>query len=227
MLLGALSRRGFSRGAVIAAVLASAGGGLSSCGTGSAASTAAGGSQPGAGAAYPVRITTASFPSAQHLAQVAQLVIAVRNIGTATLPNVAVTITDPPWGTAAAAFSSLIAPQSGLASRSRPIWIIDRPPGPCAYNCRAGGAGGAVTAEANTWALGALAPGRAAMFVWTVTAVEPGTYAVAYRVAAQLRPGRPAVLPGGRAAAGELKVRVAKQPRQEYVNASGQVVYGP
>jgi len=32
-------------------------------------------------------------------------------------------------GTAAGAFSELLAAQSGLASRSRPVWVIDQPPG--------------------------------------------------------------------------------------------------
>ncbi len=226
MLRSALSGRGFSRGAAFAA-FAGIAVALSGCG-GAGGSTGTGADrQSRAGAAFPVQIASASLPSSQHLAQIVQLVIAVRNIGTRTLPNVALTITDPPWGTAAAAFSSLIAAQSGLASRSRPIWIIDRPPGPCAYSCGAERPGGAATAYSNTWALGPLAPGRLATFAWTLTAVEPGTYTVDYRVAAQLRPGPPVVLPGGRRAAGQFRVKISTQPRQEYVNASGQVVYGP
>ena len=52
--------------------------------------------------------------------------------------------------------------------------------------CSQGGSGGAVTAYSNTWALGALAPGKTATFVWRVTAVKPGVHTVAWEVAAGL-----------------------------------------
>ena len=48
---------------------------------------------------------------------------------------------------------------SYVANPSRPIWIVDRAPGPCRYSCRNGGQGAAVTAYSNTWALGRLKPG--------------------------------------------------------------------
>ena len=170
---------------------------------------------------------TASFPATQRLAQVTRLLVTVRNVGTGTLPNVAVTITDPPYGTSAEAFSKLVAPAPGLASRSRPVWIIDRPPGPCTFGCAAGGPGGAVTAYPDTWALGPLAPSHAVTFGWTVTAVQPGVYTVAYRVAAALNGRAAAILPGGRAVAGRFRIKVLAQPEQEHVNDRGQVVYGP
>ena len=55
--------------------------------------------------------------------------------------------------------------QPGLANPSRPIWIVDRPPGrvqrvPAQLPDGSGSPGGAVTAYSNTWALGPLAPGR-------------------------------------------------------------------
>ena len=193
---------------------------LSGCG-GSAASSTGGGPVR----TYPVRVSVSGFPGLQRLAQRTHLVLAVVNSGTATIPNVAVTITDPPYGTAAEAFSSLIAAQPGLASRSRPIWIVDRPPGPCLYSCLQGGPGGAVTANSDTWALGALAPGRTATFEWTLTAVQPGHYAVAYSVAGDLRGGAHAVLSGGAPAAGEMRVTISSRPQREHVNSNGQVVY--
>ncbi len=243
MLRTALSRRRFSRGTAIAAVAAGAltGAAVSACASGNSATANSSGTSAlsdtsgpsdtsGGGArdvAYIVRLERARFAPVQHLAQSSDLVLAVRNVGTATLPNVAVTITDPPYGTAAQAFSRLIAAQPGLASRSRPVWIIDRPPGPCGFGCRAGGPGGAVTAYANTWALGPLAPGRVAVFDWTVTAAAPGRWVVAYRIAAELQPAAAAVLADGRPAIGRFGVRIVRAPRSEYVTASGQVVYGP
>ncbi|MGO9973826.1 MAG: hypothetical protein ACLP01_13670 [Solirubrobacteraceae bacterium] len=176
--------------------------------------------------AYPV-LVSAAFPATQHLAETVHLLVTVHNIGTGTLPNVAVTVTTPPYGTSAQAFSLLIPPAPGLASRSRPIWIIDRPPGPCGYGCAGGGPGGAVTAYSNTWALGPLAPGHATTFDWTLTAVRPGRYTVAYRVVGSLDGRALAVLPGGRAVAQRFRVTILRQPRRSYVNDSGQVVYGP
>ncbi len=172
-----------------------------------------------------MRVSVAGFPAVQRLAQTTHLAIAVTNAGSAKIPNVAVTITDPPYGTAAQAFSSLLAPQPGLSSRSRPDWIIDRPPGPCLYACLQGGPGAAVTASSNTWALGALAPGATATFEWTLTAVQAGHYTIAYRVAGDLRGGARAVLAGGRPAAGEVRVQITRRALREHVKANGQVVY--
>ena len=75
--------------------------------------------------------------------------------------------------------------QTSRASRVR-CGSSTRPPGPCRYSCRSGGPGGAVTAYANTWALGPLKPGATAKFVWGVTAVKSGRHVVQYQVAAGL-----------------------------------------
>ena len=174
---------------------------------------------------FTVTVPVAKFPASQRLAQHTHLVISVRNSGTKTIPDVAVTITNPGYGTAAQAFGGLISSTTQpLASRSRPIWIIDRPPGPCVYSCLSGGPGGAVTAYSNTWALGALQPGATATFDWAVTAVKPGTHLVQYRVAAGLNGKAKAVLAGGRPPVGTFKVNVTSVPQQSFVNNNGQVV---
>ncbi len=216
----AIALRGWSpsRGAALAAIA-----------TGLALSACGGTTQPASVhvVSYPVVVSTAAFPATQRLAERSRLAILVRNVGTAVIPNVAVTITNPRYGTAAQPFSTLIAPQPGLASRSRPVWIIDRPPGVCLFACRQGGPGGAATAYANTWALGRLAPGQTARFTWTLTAVAPGRYTVAYRVSAALDGSGRAVLPGGLPAAGAFRATIVRQPRTAYVQNNGQVVYSP
>ena len=71
---------------------------------------------------------------------------------------------------------------SSARAATRRAWRVARvrsgssigPPGPCRYSCRSGGPGGAVTAYANTWALGPLRPGATAKFDWGVTAVKAG-----------------------------------------------------
>jgi hypothetical protein len=180
---------------------------------------------------FPVRIATASFPARQRLAQTIHLVIVVRNSGTKTIPNVAVSIcnvtcssTAPAGeGTGAAAFSVNL-DQQYLANSSRPVWIVDRGPGPCGYSCQNGGPGAAVTAYSNTWALGALQPGHSARFDWAVTAVAPGRHVVAWQVAAGLYGNARAVRAGGGAPEGTFSVSINRAPRQSYVNNHGQIV---
>ena len=179
---------------------------------------------------FPVAVSTATFPASQRLAEHTHLVIAVRNTGSKTIPDVAVTIINPVTGSAAQAFSYLLSTSSssqGLASRSRPVWIIDRAPGPCQYSCTSGGPGGAVTAYSNTWALGPLRPGAIAKFDWGVTPIKAGKYVVAYQVAAGLNGKAKAVLSGGGQPHGRFTVTIHNAPQQAYVNNQGQVIKTP
>jgi hypothetical protein len=180
---------------------------------------------------FSVAVSTARFPASQRLAQHTHLVIAVRNSGTKTIPNVAVTICNATCaypapkgeGSSSQAFAASI-DQSYLANPSRPLWIVDRAPGPCGYSCRNGGQGAAVTAYANTWALGRLKPGATARFDWAVTAVQAGKHVVAWQVAAGLNGRAKAVLASGAAPHGTFAVNVGTAPAQSYVNNNGQIV---
>jgi hypothetical protein len=175
---------------------------------------------------FPVQVATATFPSSQRLAQHTHMVIAVRNAGHKAIPDIAVTITDPRWGTAIQAFAQHIS-MTGLASHSRPVWIVDHPPDPggkCGYSCAQGGPGGAATAYSNTWALGRLAPGQTAKFDWAVTAVAPGTHVVHYRIAAGLGGKAKAQLSSGGIPQGSFRVTISRAPAQTYVTASGRIV---
>jgi hypothetical protein len=191
---------------------------LSACGGGATKQSA---SEPPA--TFPVSVAVATFPTFQRLAQSSRMVIAVRNTGQKAIPDIAVTITDPPYGTTVQAFGRYLS-QPGLASHSRPVWIVDRPPGPCTFSCLNGGPGGAVTAYSNTWALGQLAPGQTATFVWRVTAVVAGTHVVRYEVAAGLNGKAKARLSSGAIPTGTFKVTVAQRPQQSYVNSKGQII---
>jgi hypothetical protein len=184
---------------------------------------------------FPVTVTTARFPTSQRLAEHTHMLITVRNAGNKTIPDVAVTVCNISCaspaqagaGTSAAAFSQDIS-MPGLADPSRPVWIVDRPPGPCQYSCHSGGPGGAVTAYSNTWALGSLHPGQTATFDWGVTAVTPGKHVVQYQVAAGLNGKAKAVVPGGGGPpSGTFKVTIHSAPRQSYVNNQGQVITSP
>lgn len=173
----------------------------------------------------------ASWTTSQRLSQHTQLVITARNTGTKTVPNLAVTITDgnpsdPHLGTRAQAFQEPL-DMPGLASQSRPVWVVDQAPGPCGYSCHNGGPGAAVTAYSNTWALGSLAPGKSVTFDWHLTAVKPGTHYVYWRVAAGLNGKAKAVTANGGPPHGSFTVSVAKAPAQAYVDNNGKVVTTP
>lgn len=190
---------------------------------------------------FPVT-ASAHWTTSQTLSQNTQLVITVSNAGRKTVPDAAVTITDgsPDLGTQTLPFQEPLH-MPGLASQSRPVWIVDQEPdpsqAPCPQNFNpetytgpnfsacSGGPGGAVTAYSNTWALGRLAPGKSATFIWHLTAVQAGTHVVNWRVAAGLNGKAKAVSPsGGGAPRGSFSVTINSAPQQSYVNGNGQIV---
>ena len=152
---------------------------------------------------FEVDVVRATFPAKQHLAQPERFVIAVRNSGQKTVPNVAVTVSS---------FAER-SEQAGLADPERAVWIIDDSPR------------GGQTAYTNTWALGRLAPGQTRRFVWRVTAVQSGTHTVKWQVAAGLNGKAKATLSGNRAPAGSVTVDVSDKPGQARVDPkTGKVV---
>jgi hypothetical protein len=152
---------------------------------------------------FRVAVVRASFPTKQHLAQPERFVIAVRNTGRDTVPNVAVTVSS---------FAER-SEQAGLADPERAVWIVDSSPS------------GGQTAYVNTWALGRLAPGQTRRFVWRVTAVKAGTHTVKWQVAAGLNGKAKATLAGNRAPAGSVTVDVSEKPAQAHVDPeTGKVV---
>jgi hypothetical protein len=112
----------------------------------------------------------------------------------------------------------------GLANHSRPVWIVDRPPGPCGFSCKAGGAGSYFTYASNTWAAGNLKPGATATFTWGVTAVAAGQHVVAWQVSADIFGKAKAVLADGSLPRGTFAVHISHAPAQAYVTNSGKIV---
>ena len=104
-----------------------------------------------------------------------------------------------------------------LAADKRPVWVIERGPGaiaePPVESQEVSPPGGGQTAYVNTWALGALAPGKTRTFTWRVVPVKAGTYTVHYTVAAGLA-GKAKAQPGlGRSCAGTVHSRHRPGPR--------------
>jgi hypothetical protein len=180
---------------------------------------------------FHVAIPTATFPRFQRLAQHTRLTIRVTNTSSKPLPNVSVTICNVTCrypapkgeGTSVDAFATYLN-MPNLASHSRPVWIVDRPPGPCGYSCQNGGAGSYFTAASNTWAAGELSPGHTATFTWGVTAVNAGVYTVAWEVSAGLYGKARAIGPTGVQPHGAFTVRIAQAPAHSLVTSSGHVI---
>ena len=196
------------------AVIAS---GLAVSGCGSGARQDAG--EPAA--SFTMQIVRASFPARQAVARPTQLVLRVRNTGTRTVPNVAVTLDS----------LSYTEHFPELAANKRPVWAIERGPGgiakPPVQSQEVSQLGGAQTAYVNTWALGPLAPGATQTFRWQLVPVKPGAHTVDFLVAAGLAGRAKARLPSGRPLAGRFTVFVAPAPPTPHVDPNtGRVVAG-
>jgi hypothetical protein len=126
---------------------------------------------------FPVTVE-ASFPGKQKLAQRSKLVINVRNTGSKTIPNIAVTVNG----------FGIKEKQEGLADNRRPVFAINGVPkelGGFPESKDATPQGGE-TNYVDTWALGPLKSGRSRSFRWSVTAVRAGPYRLRYVVSAGL-----------------------------------------
>jgi hypothetical protein len=179
---------------------------------------------------FKVVVGRASFPDSQTLSRHTHLVIDVRNTGTKTIPDLAVTICNVTCaypapkgeGSSSQAFAAATAGPQGLDPA--PTWVVDGGPGPCGYSCHGGGPSAYVTADSNTWASGMLKPGRSVRFDWAVTAVSPGKHVIAWEVAAGLNGDAKAVLDDGSPPHGTFAVDVSSAPAKSYVNNNGQII---
>ncbi len=171
---------------------------------------------------YAVRVTHASFPAQQVVARPAHLVLAVRNTGVRTLPDVTVAVTSFDY----------LSDYRNLASRQRPTWVVNEGPGriakPSVETVEVDPPGSGTTANYNVWTLGPLAPGATRRFVWNVSPVKPGMQRLSYRVYAGLNGRAKAELAGGAPPVGSFRVHIAGRPPQTHVDpTTGKVIAGP
>jgi hypothetical protein len=162
-------------------------------------------------ATYRVAVSEASFPERQRLAERVELTITVRNTGSRMIPNVAATLATGAGDDVADAFSTR-SDEAGLASRSRPVWIVDEAPA------------SGDTAYGNTWALGAIAPGRTRTFTWRVVPVRAGRYELRYRLFGSTTGRSRLRLDDGSDPQGTLAVRVSGKPAQTRVTPDGRIL---
>jgi hypothetical protein len=172
-------------------------------------------------ASFQLKVVHASFPAKQAVARQTRFELQVSNTGSHTVPNVAVTVNS-------FNYTSTV---SELAASKRPIWAIEQGPGaianPPVESQEVSPPGGGQTAYVNTWALGALAPGKTRTFAWKVVPVKAGTYTVSYSVAAGLAGKSKAKLASGARVQGHFTVDIAAAPPARHVDPkTGKVVTG-
>jgi len=159
----------------------------------------------------------AKFPEDQKLAKSSDLVLTVRNAGSKTIPNIAMTVdgfddrkTDP-----------------DLADASRPVFALNGVQVEIAGFPEAKEAAprGCDTAYVNTWACGPLKPNEQKTFRWSVTAVEAGEFAIDWRVAAGLDGNAKAVAAGGGPAPrGSFSGTISDEPPDSRVADDGKTI---
>jgi hypothetical protein len=162
--------------------------------------------------AFSVRVIGASFPARQSIAKPATLELRVENAGKHAVPNIAVTVDS---------FSHTSNYQA-LASRQRPVWVIEEGPGAQPSTPVESEAisppGGGQTAYVNTWAVGPLPAESSQIFEWHVIPVKPGRYTVHYTIAAGLAGKAKAVSQSGGPVTGALTADIAGTPGARHVN---------
>jgi hypothetical protein len=148
---------------------------------------------------FKVDVVEHSFPARQRLANTAVMKVVVKNSGSETIPNVAVTVTSDDDAKGGPGFTTR-STSPDQADPTRQLWIVDRGPH------------GGDTAYVSTWALGPLPAGRTKTFEWHVTPVVAGTHVLRWHVAAGLNGKAVARTAGGTDPVGTWRVNVSRKP---------------
>jgi len=187
---------------------------------------------------FPVQVTTSKFPTRQRLAEESDLVLAIKNTGNETIPDLATTIYTgeikagvTSTGSGQGSFNLRLNDPS-LADPNRPVWILEEGypkllgAGVTTKNVAKQPTAGAEAAQTDTFQFGAVAPGDTKAAVWRVAPVRAGTYTVHYVVAAGLEGKAKAVTGDGSPVKGEFVVTISSKPPQTCVSGAGKVVQG-
>jgi len=187
---------------------------------------------------FPVKVTEASFPNRQRISERTDMVLAIKNAGRKTLPDLAVTIYTGEIkagttgsGPAQGSFSIRL-DQPNLANPSRPVWILENNypkllgSGVTLANVDTAPTAGAAAAQTDTFQFGRVKPGESKTIDWRVTPAMGGTYTVHYRVAAGLQGKAKAVTADGGPVRGEFLATITTKPPQTCVTPSGKIVQG-
>ena len=138
---------------------------------------------------FPVQVTTAKFPNHQKLAESSYLVLAIKNAGSQTIPDLAVTINTQAKGTpnlkspatstgSGQGSFNIRVDEPNLASHFRPVWVLeehypklitDKFP---LSKIETAPTAGAEAAQTDTFQFGSVPPGDTKDIAWRVTPVR-------------------------------------------------------
>lgn len=185
---------------------------------------------------FPAQVSKASFPPRQVLANSANLELAIKNVGSKTIPNLAVTIHTgrikagvTATGSGQGSFNIRLN-NPNLANPNRPVWILENQypklltPGLKAKDLHEAPSAGADAAQTDTFQFGSLPAGDSRDIVWRLTPVLAGPYTVHYEVAAGLEGQAKAVTRSGGPVRGQFGVDISTKVPQTCVNGAGAVV---
>jgi len=136
------------------------------------------------GPVYHIELVKSAFVERQLVGETKNMVLAFRNYGRNTVPNMGIT-----FGIAGEAGSTSSLPfgihdsTPGLAQPDRPVWVVAQ-----GYPRLFGSpqSAGAITANKKTFAFGPLKPGQTKKTTWKLSAVRPGKYRLNYQASGDL-----------------------------------------
>ncbi|HEX5592268.1 MAG TPA: hypothetical protein VFX35_02835 [Solirubrobacterales bacterium] len=213
---GRHSRRARRRAIAIGSAALAAAAMFSACGGGSASSD----DEPTG--TFHVKVTEASFPTAQKLGQTTLLKLGVRNTGKRTVPGLTVSFTIAgKQGVNSSLPFGVRDPQPELAQPERPVWVLAQ-----TYPRLHGSSdpGGASTSSPKTFAFGELKPGATTTAVWKLSAVRSGKYTLLYSVDAGVGGKAKAKTDNGVRPGGSFKTEISERLPETKVTDSGEIV---
>lgn len=188
---------------------------LGGCGSGSSSDNEPTGT-------FHVKVTEASFPTAQKLGQTSLLTLGVRNTGKRTVPALTISFTIAgKQGIDSSLPFGIRDPQTGLAQPERPVWVLAQ-----TYPRLDGSSkpGGASTSSPKTFSLGPLKPGASTQAVWKLSAVRSGKYTLLYSIDAGLSGNAKAQTDNGVRPGGSFATEISERLPETEVTNNGEIV---
>jgi hypothetical protein len=171
---------------------------------------------------FHVKVTEASFPTAQKLGQTTLLKLGIRNTGKRVVPAMTVSFTIAgKQGVNSSLPFAVRDPQPELAQPERPVWVLAQ-----TYPRLHGAStpGGASTSSPKTFAFGELKPGATTTAVWKLSAVRSGKYTLLYSIDAGLSGKAKAKTDNGVRPGGSFTTEISERLPETEVTDSGEVV---
>jgi hypothetical protein len=171
---------------------------------------------------YPVQVIYSVFPTEQQLGHTYLLKLAVRNVGSKTIPALTVNLSiKGKAGQTSTLPFAIHDPQPELAQPDRPVWVLAEH-----YPKFTGSSapGGAETSNQKTFDFGPLIANAATSAIWKLSAVKAGKYALLYTIDAGLSGAAKAETGGGATPGGSFAVNITSARHDTEVTDSGEVV---